>query len=254
MSYAYVDQEIASGYPENISSAILMTPITLLVVDDHALVRAAISQALACHPEVKTVVAVQDYVRGEAQAVQIHPDVIWLDIHVARLDGIAEIRRLRKLAPTAHIIALADEEDEQEAFAAVMAGAQGYHSKQDVDPDNIMPMIHMLCDDEFVLRPTLLAKLIKQLRSAVLPLWESEKGPKSHALLRNGGYDGLAELTIREREILQLISQGFRDRDIAEGLHISEKTVQKHVQSILSKLGAQNRTEAAYFIYRRLAS
>jgi DNA-binding NarL/FixJ family response regulator len=61
-------------------------------------------------------------------------------------------------------------------------------------------------------------------------------------------------LTIREREILQLISQGYRDRDIAEGLHISEKTVQKHVQSILSKLGAQNRTEAAYLIHSQTVS
>jgi two-component system, NarL family, response regulator DevR len=161
---------------------------------------------------------------------------------------------LRKLAPTARIIALADEEDEQEAFAAIMAGAQGYRSKQDIDPDNIMPIIHMLYHDEFVLCPPLLATLIKRLRAGVLPLWESEHGTRAHGLLRNGEFDGLAELTTREREILQLISQGYRDRDIAEGLHISEKTVQKHVQSILSKLGAQNRTEAAYFIHRRLAS
>jgi DNA-binding NarL/FixJ family response regulator len=58
---------------------------------------------------------------------------------------------------------------------------------------------------------------------------------------------------MREREILQLISQGYRDRRIAEGMRISEKTVQKHVQSILSKLGAQNRTEAAYMIHHQAA-
>jgi len=61
-------------------------------------------------------------------------------------------------------------------------------------------------------------------------------------------------LTIREREVLQLISQGYRDREIAEGLHISEKTVQKHVQGILSKLGVQNRTEAAYLVHSQSVS
>ncbi len=58
-------------------------------------------------------------------------------------------------------------------------------------------------------------------------------------------------MTVREREILQSISQGYRDREIAEGLYISEKTVQKHVQGILSKLGVHNRTEAAYLLYHR---
>ena len=254
MSYAYTEQEVAPSLPRSIASTLLITPINLLVVDDHALVRSAISHALTCQPEVKSVVTVQDYIRAEEQATQLRPDVIWLDMHVARFDGIAEIRRLRKLAPGAHIMTLADEEDEQEAFAAIMAGAQGYYSKQDIDPDTIMPMIHMLCCDEFVLRPALFARLIKRLRSAVLPLWESENGSRPYRLLRNGEFDGLADLTIREREILQLISQGYRDRDVAEGLHISEKTVQKHVQSILSKLGAQNRTEAAYFIHRQLVS
>jgi chemotaxis response regulator CheB len=66
-----------------------MTPITLLVVDDHALVRAAISQALACHPEVKFVATAQDYTGAERQAAHLHPDIIWLDMHVARFDGIA---------------------------------------------------------------------------------------------------------------------------------------------------------------------
>jgi DNA-binding NarL/FixJ family response regulator len=94
---------------------------------------------------------------------------------------------------------------------------------------------------------------MQRLRAAVMPLWASEKEQRSHGLMRHTDYNGFARLTAREREILHLISKGLRDRDIAEGLSISEKTVQKHVQSILSKLGAQNRTEAAYFIHRQLA-
>jgi DNA-binding NarL/FixJ family response regulator len=135
-----------------------------------------------------------------------------------------------------------------------MAGAQGYRSKQDVDPGEIMTMIQMICQGEFVLRPALLTHLLQRLRAEAMPLWSFEGGSSRRGLMRDVEYNGLSQLTTREREVLQLISQGYRDRDIADGLRISEKTVQKHVQSILSKLGAHNRTEAAYFIHRRLAS
>jgi len=247
-----VAQESESSHLETNGSDSLVNSVSVLIVDDHALVRAAISQVLTPRPEVKLVVTAQNYTDAEAHTAKLYPDVIWLDLHIARSNGIAEICRLRKLAPATRIIALADEEEEQEAFAAIMAGAQGYYSKQDVDPDDILAMIHAVHRGEFVLRPELLTCLMQRLRAAAMPLWGSENGSGSRAILRNAEFNGFTQLTTREREILQLISQGYRDREIAEGLHISEKTVQKHVQSILNKLGAQNRTEAAYFIHRQL--
>ncbi|MBV9688715.1 MAG: response regulator transcription factor [Ktedonobacteraceae bacterium] len=236
---------------ENKAPAVLVRPITVLVVDDHPLVRSAISHALSSQPEIKLVVTVQNYTEAEEQASQLLPDIIWLDMHITHGDSIAEIRFLNKLSPSSRIIVLADREDEQEAFAAIMMGAQGYRSKQDVDPEEMMAMIHALCRGELVLRPVLLMCLVGRLRSAAMPLWGSESGLGYRALQPSASLNGLAQLTAREREILQLISQGHRDRDIAKGLCISEKTVQKHVQSILSKLGAQNRTEAAYLIRQR---
>lgn len=232
----------------------LSQAITVLVVDDHALVRAAINQVLASSPEVKEVVSVSNYADAEIEAAHLRPDIIWLDMHIASGDGIAEIRNLRKITPNSRIIALADIEDEQEAFAVIMTGAHGYRSKQDVDPDDVLSVLQMICRGELAVRSALLTRLVHRLRLAAMPLWASEGGPGNRTVLRNTLYDGLSQLTAREREILQLISQGYRDRDIAEGLHISEKTVQKHVQSILSKLGAQNRTEAAYLIHHRTAS
>jgi|SRR5579863_5172233 len=254
MTYLPVDQESENSVLETSTSTSLIDSITILVVDDHALICAAISQILNAQQGIKLVVTAQNYAKAEEQAVELFPDIIWLDMHIARSDGIAEIHRLRKISPNSHIMALADVEDEQEAFAAIMAGAQGYRSKQDVDPSDIMTMIQMICRGEFVLRPVVLTRLMQRLRYAALPLWGSENGTAGRALLHNTKFNGLEQLTIREREILQLISQGYRDRNIAEGLHISEKTVQKHVQSILSKLGAQNRTEAAYLIHHQSAS
>src|SRR5947209_2147891 len=254
MSYLRVDQEIENGFELSNTTDLLLNPVTILIVDDHALVRAAISQVLALQPEIKLVVTAQNYAEAEAQTAKLLPDVIWLDMHVARSDSLAEIHRLRKLSPTSRIIALADIEDEQEAFSAIMAGAQGYCSKQDVEMDDIIVMIRAIYRDEYVLRPELLTRLMQRLRAAAMPLWGSESKVGNNVLLRNKEFNGIEHLTAREREILQLISQGYRDRDVAEGLHISEKTVQKHVQNILSKLGAQNRTEAAYLIHHQSTS
>lgn len=246
------DRESENGFLAASNSTLPLGPVTVLVVDDHAIVRSAISHLLNSQPGIKIVATAQNYAEAKEQVAELYPDIIWLDMHIASCDGIAEIHRLRKLAPAARIMAIADEEDEQEAFAAIMAGAQGYRSKQDIDPDDVMTMLKMIRRGEFVLRPGLLTRLMQRLRAAAMPLWGSENGAGSRASLHKGEFDGLTQLTTREREILQLISQGFRDRNIAEGLHISEKTVQKHVQSILSKLGAHNRTEAAYFIHRHL--
>jgi DNA-binding NarL/FixJ family response regulator len=250
MPYLRLDQESESSFRKTTASTLPLKLITVLVVDDHALIRSAISQVLTSEPGVKLVITVQNYTEAEAQVPKLCPDIIWLDMHIADGDSIAEIVLLRKLSPDSRIMALADVEDVQEAFVAIMAGAQGYRSKQDLDPAEIMPIIHMLCRDEFVLRPRLLVHLMQRLRTAALPVWGSGNGLGNRALLHNTDFDGLAQLTTREREILQLIRQGYRDRTIAEGLHISEKTVQKHVQNILSKLGVQNRTQAAYLVHQ----
>lgn len=252
MSYLPLEQGAEDSFFVPSIAATSPGQITVLIVDDHALVRSAVSQVLGVQPQIEYVATAQSYTELEERLAQLYPDIIWLDMHIAHNDGVAEIRRLRQLVPDARIMALADEENEQEAFEVIMAGAQGYRSKQDVDPGNIIDIITMLCRDEFVLSPGLLTRLMQRLRNAALPIWGPEHGSGSRAFLRNMEYNGLAQLTTREREILQLISQGCRDRDIAEGLGISEKTVQKHVQSILSKLGAHNRTEAAYLIHRQV--
>lgn len=254
MCHLHLDQEAGSNVLETEASTLLMAPITILVVDDHALVRSAIRHSLISQPEVKLVVTAHNYAEAEEQAVKLSPDIIWLDMHISHYDSIAEIRSLRKCSPDSRIIALDDVEDEEKAFAAIMAGAQGYRSKQDVDPGEIMSMISMICRDEYVLRPVLLTRLMQRLRDVAMPLWGSENTSGCRTFLRKAEFNGLMHLTTREREVLQLISQGYRDRDIAEGLHIAEKTVQKHVQNILSKLGVQNRTEAAYLIHHQLVS
>lgn len=250
MAHPGLEHEAVSKFLSTGISTLPVGSITVLIVDDHVLIRQAISHILHSQPEIEHVITAQDYAEAREQASKLQPDIIWLDMHVNHSNSITEIGRLRKLSPLSRIIVLSDQEDEQEAFAAIMAGAQGYRSKQDLDEGEVMAAIHMICRGEFVLQPVLAAHVVHRMRTAALPLWGSENNHGSHPLMRDTEFNGLAHLTAREREVLQLISQGYRDRDIAEGLHISEKTVQKHVQSILNKLGAQNRTEAAYLIHR----
>ncbi|HLH60439.1 MAG TPA: response regulator transcription factor [Ktedonobacteraceae bacterium] len=251
MSHLGLEHESAREYALPGVSALSEKALTVLVVDDHVLIRQAISHILVVQLEIERVADAQDYAEAREKASKLQPDIIWLDMHISHSNSITEIGRLRRISPASRIIILADQEDEHEAFAAIMAGAQGYRSKQDLDEAEVMASIQMIRRGEFVLRPALAALVVHRLRSAALPLWGSESNHGSHPLMRNTEFNGLAHLTAREREVLQLISQGYRDRDIAEGLHISEKTVQKHVQSILNKLGAQNRTEAAYLIHRQ---
>ncbi|MEO6887923.1 MAG: response regulator transcription factor [Ktedonobacteraceae bacterium] len=253
MSSISIAQKPDSGFQETGTSLATIMPITVLVVDDHALVRAAIKDVLTSQPEIKCVAMVRNYIEAEKETVRLHPDIIWLDMDITHSSntGIVEINRLRKLSPGSRIIALADVEDENEAFAAIMTGAQGYRSKQDIDPSEVMPLIRMMCSGETALQPALMTQVMHRLRVAAMPLWGAENIAGERVLLRHGACSGVEQLTIREREVLQFISRGYRDRDIAKGLHISEKTVQKHVQNVLGKLGVRSRTEAAYLIHQQ---
>src|SRR5258708_27495500 len=131
MSHLTLARETENAFLEASTSTVPLRHIIVMVVDDHPLIRAAISQALTPQPEVKLVVTVQNYTEAEAQVAQLQPDTIWLDLHIARGDGIAEIHRLKKLYPGSRVIALADVEDEQEAFAAIMAGGGGGASQHE---------------------------------------------------------------------------------------------------------------------------
>lgn len=253
MIYSNAERKVDNADSGACVATLVAESVKVLVVDDHALVREAISRVLDAIPEVEFVVSAPNYKEAEAQAAYLKPDIILLDMHIANGNGIAEISNLRRLSPGSRIIVLADIEDEQEAFAVIMAGAHGYRSKEEVDPEEVIHILHMVCRDELALRPVIITRLIHRLRNAALPLWGSENGQGRHRIHQHiMESHGVSELTTREREVLQLISQGYRDRDIAEGLQISEKTVQKHVQNILSKLGVQNRTEAAYLIHSQM--
>jgi len=146
----------------------LVTNLTVLVVDTHARSRTATSRALTSQPAIKLVVKAQNYTIAEKYTAQLSPDIIWFKLKAGQSDSIAEIYRLKKLSPTSHIMAITAKEDEQEAFAAIIAGAQGYGLLTSNDPDQLIPSIQMLCRGEFALPPNLRMSLMQRLRAAAL--------------------------------------------------------------------------------------
>ncbi len=144
MSQVGFEQESESKYLESAISALPEELITVMIVDDHVLIRQAISHILSSQSVIGRVVTAQDYIEAREQAAKVQPDIIWLDMRISCSNSITEIGRLRKVSPASHIIVLTDLEDEQEAFAAIMAGAQGYRSKQDLDEDEVMAAINMI--------------------------------------------------------------------------------------------------------------
>lgn len=212
----------------------LRTNISTLIVDTQARLYPVINRVLTSQPAIKLVMA-HDYIEAEKQASQMSPAIIWLDIHMGNGDGIAEIRRLKKLAPASRILAITGEENEQEAFAAIMAGAQGYSSRETIDLQEIESLQQLLMQDECVIRPELLLPLMQHLRSEAL--WQPGHAPHSRSLPFNSKPKDPAQLSSQERKIARFISQGYRDRDIARMLHHSKQTVRKLAQRILNKPG-----------------
>src|SRR5258708_20135633 len=154
MSHLTLAREAENAFLEASTSTVPLRHIIVMVVDDHPLIRSAFGQALTPQPEVKLVVTVHDYTEAEAQVAQLQPDTIWLDMHIAHGDGIAEIHRLRKLYPGSRVIALADVEDEQEAFAAIMAGRAGHLLQQQRGPSGALPLAPITLRPSFLSSPT----------------------------------------------------------------------------------------------------
>jgi len=209
-----------------------VTRITVLIADDHPVVRQGLQVLLSVQDDIEVVGEAADGGQAVAMAAELHPDVILLDLKLPVMDGIDVLRELRDSGCGVRALVLTSAPDRTLVSLAVQAGAAGFLYK-DVDPDALVRAIRSVHDGHTLLAPDAAGSLLRS--GAAAP-----------------AVQGIGALTAREREVLAQIADGRSNREIARLLRVSEKTVKTHVSSVLAKLGVADRTQAALLAVRQL--
>jgi two-component system response regulator DevR len=203
----------------------------VMLVDDHALVRSAVRQALAADDlEIVGEAATAD--EALLLAPQLAPDVLLLDINLPGTDGLQLLRELAPRLPTTRIVMLTVSNDRRDLVEAVRNGAAGYLTK-DLSPEALQRAVRGIRSGDLAMSRSMAADVIQHLATTT----NRPAGTPS--------LDEVAGVSAREREVLALLAEGLTDREIGERLGISPRTVETHVGSLLSKLGVRNRAQAA---------
>jgi DNA-binding NarL/FixJ family response regulator len=206
-------------------------PLRVMLVDDHALVRSAVRQAITS-PDIEVVAEAASAEEALSIAPAVRPDVLLLDIDLPGLSGMHVLRELAPRLPDTTIVMLTVSGSERDLIEAVRAGARGYLTK-DLAPDALLRAILGTRRGDLAMPRRLAAKVVDALARAPRPVDST------------GGRSVIGRLSERELDVLRLLAQGLTDREIAEALTVSTRTVESHVGHILRKLDARNRAEAA---------
>jgi DNA-binding NarL/FixJ family response regulator len=212
-------------------------PIRVLIVDDHAVVREGLRTFLELQDGIQIVGEAADGEQAVARATELEPDVILMDLVMPHVDGIGAMRELRRRSSPSRVIVLTSFLDDERLMPALQAGAAGYLLK-DVEPAELARAVRSACADEALIDPTVAARLLQTL---------SSDGRGAGARGATAAEGAIAQLTRREREVLELIALGHANKRIALELGVAEKTVKTHVGHLLAKLGVADRTQAALF-------
>ena len=206
--------------------------ITLIVVDDHAIVREGVRAFLETQDNLTVLATAGSGEEALRLTAEHAPDVVLMDLVMPEMDGVETTRRLKQISPRTQVIVLTSYDQDEHIFPAIRAGALSYLLK-DVSSQALADAVRMAARGEAVLHPRVAARVVQELHGA-----------------RLDGPNAFTELSDREIEVLRLIANGLSNADIADRLVISEKTVKSHVGNILSKLHVADRTQAAVFAWR----
>jgi DNA-binding NarL/FixJ family response regulator len=210
--------------------------LRILLVDDHEVVRLGIKALLGRHPQFQVVAEAGNAQEAIEQAMQHKPDVIIMDIRLPGKSGIEATQEITKKFPETKIIMLTSFAEDNLLFDAIMAGASGYVLKQ-IGSGELVRALETVARGEKLLDPAITQKVFDRVRQTA----------------REAQGENFARLTDREIQILARVAEGKTNKEIAEKVFLSEKTVRNYVSSILDKLNLSTRTEAAtYAIKHRI--
>jgi two-component system NarL family response regulator len=207
-----------------------MPKIRLLIAEDETVVRMALAQLLTAATDIEVVAQAANGEIAVDLARRLKPDVVLSDLAMPKMDGIAAIRQIKLETPQCAVVVLTIHHDDDHLFAAIKAGASGYVLKE-APPEQTVAAIRAAARGEGFLGPSLVGRVLEEFARV--------------GRLRAAAKEVFAELTRREMEVLELLGKGLRNKDIAERLFLSEKTVKNHISSIFTKLQVNDRTEAA---------
>lgn len=205
--------------------------ITVMIADDHILMREGIKQLLDLEADIDVIAQAGDGQEAVEKALEYNPDVILLDINMPKMNGIDVLRRLKDFGASSKVIMLTIHEDKEYLFETMKIGASGYVLK-DSDADSLIKAIKDVNNGDTYIQPSIASLLVEGL------------GETNKVVAK------IEALTKREYEVLTLIAEGLNNRAIAEKLYISEKTVKNHVSSIFKKIEVNDRIQAAIFAFK----
>jgi two-component system NarL family response regulator len=201
--------------------------IRIMLADDHALIRQGLIKVLSLEPTIQVVAEAENGREAIEKALQIPMDVVLMDINMPLVDGITAVKEIKEVNPDLKIIALTIHDQEEYLVELIKLGVAGYVLK-DVSPDELVKAIHQVVNGDSYIPPVLMGKVLKELNrlSAAVQQTDPDK------------------LTHRELEILQELALGLSNKEIADKLFISEKTVKNHLTNIFQKCSVTDRTQA----------
>ncbi|MDA0739563.1 MAG: response regulator transcription factor [Nitrospirae bacterium] len=211
--------------------------IRVLITDDHRVVREGLSAILETKEEIEIVGEAKDGGEAVEKARELLPDVIVMDVSMPGMNGVEATRIIKREMPQIGIVALTMYEDQQYIFDLVRAGAKGYLLK-DSDSTEILAAIRAISKGESLIHPSVASKIL-----AEFSLLSEGKGRRKSSLEH--------DLTEREITVLRLVADGKTNKEIANVLDLSEKTVKNHVRNIFHKLHVFDRTQAAILAIRK---
>jgi NarL family two-component system response regulator LiaR len=209
-----------------------MEAITVMLIDDHRVVRQGLRDFLELQDDIEVVGEASSGAEGVQLARDILPDVVLMDLVMPGIDGVETTRQVKTVSPSSKVIVLTSFSDDNKVFPAIKAGAISYLLK-DISPEELAHAIRAAQRNEAVLHPEVAAKLMQEFSAP-----RSSEAP-------------VDQLTPREMDVLRLVAKGMSNKEIADTLIISEKTTKTHISNILSKLHLADRTQVAIYALRK---